>query len=391
MNSKSVIELNGKRYDAVTGVVVTSVAHAPAITAPAAPPKPPVKRTRTIISDVVAVRRHPKSQATLAPASVRLAAKQVKSVTPPKTIGKSTTKSTAVLVNHTVAHKPQAAQTLMRAAVSKPEPGFKKQINVQTSLQHAVPSLIVKKLSASTITPERLERAKTVERSQKITKFDYTNAHHVTPGIAHIPVQAAPDKPASEPVAAPSPQPTNKPLDMFEQALVNATNFVDTKAHRAGFQKKARRHTASLAASTLALFIIGAFAVYQNTPGLQLKFAGMQAGFSTTMPNLKAAGFAYTGVSAHSGKLTLGLSDSNGQKYQLSQTTTNWSSTDMIQSISATDASGYPNYQTVTAGETPIYRFDNTSATWVKNGKWYQVTGTGSLTNDQVKALAQNS
>ena len=194
---------------------------------------------------------------------------------------------------------------------------------------------------------------------------------------------------APAPIPTNNPTPADSPTDIFEHALMNATHYVDVHAHVKHFKKQTKRHLVSMAAGTFALVVIAGFAAYQNTPGLQFKVASIHAGVSTTMPNFKAAGFAYTGVRASDGKLTIGFKDDTG-KYQLTQQTTNLANGDVIQNISATDASGNPNYTTVQAGDTTVYRFANTDATWVYGGTWYTVNGNSPLTDSQVQSLVKS-
>jgi hypothetical protein len=171
---------------------------------------------------------------------------------------------------------------------------------------------------------------------------------------------------------------------------MNASHYVDVQAHHARFRLQSRRHLASMAAGTLALLVIAGFAAYQNTPGLQFKVASMHAGVATRMPNFKAAGFAFNGVKASGDHLTVGFSGVTGN-YQLTQSHTNLSSGDMINTVGATDASGTPDYQTVQAGDTTVYRLSNTSATWVQNGTWYTVSGSSYLSDTQLTSLVRNS
>jgi hypothetical protein len=294
-----------------------------------------------------------------------------------------------VAINHAVAHKPQSSVTLMRGGVKRPLPSVKAQANVQGALAHAVPSAIPVKHAAAAIDTDRLVRAGSVETSPLI-------AHHgkqapKAPAIVPLHVQPVPVKPeGTVPAVAPAPQPNNKPQDIFDHALANAANFLDVKEHRTHFRKQTRRHVANMLAGTAALVVIAGFAAYQNSPGMQLKVASVQAGVATNMPNFKAAGFAYGGAKASNGKLTVGFSNQSG-KFQLTQQNTSWSETDMIQSVSAIDASGKPNYKTIQAGSTTVYRFNNSTATWVSGGKWYSVTGTGALTDGQVESIVTNS
>jgi hypothetical protein len=411
MNTKNVIEVNGKHYDAVSGTLLA---------APAATQTKPVQRRQPDVSRRVPVllakkvtarpvvtplqagravdgvfrtsRRLPTSakalHKTAKPAPTHTA-HPTQVVTHTSTAKPTSAHSIAV---HTKAHHPQTATTLMRRAVRKPDPSLRRQVHVQTALQPQTTSLIVKKSSAHAIEPSRLERAQASSRSEHIGRFQapkHTALNTIPVNVTPIPVRPEPVEPVDG--GAPSPIPTNKPVDMFERAIANATNYVDVKAHTKHYHKKRSQHIASLAAATLALIVIAGFALYQNTPGLQFKYASFQAGVATAMPNVKAAGFAYTGVSSQFGKLTVGLK-TDGNAYQLTQQSTNWTTNDLLQqSPVGTDASGQPAYQTLNAGTTAVVRFSDTSATWIKNGIWYQLSGQQPLSDSQVTSLAKNS
>jgi hypothetical protein len=384
MNSKNFIELNGKRYDASTGTLLADVKPQLAPTAKTirkAAPKTVdgIFRTRTTSAATAGRPSAPvKTHKT-----VIAQAKTPRTTPPGHQIRVTTAKP-----NPTVRHKLQGSHTLMRTSVKKPGPGLKKQIHVQSSLQRAIPAIIAPKTSVYSIEQHRLARSKSTPRSQQISRFAAPRPA-LAVSLSHVPVQPAP-KVTNEPPATPAPQPAHQPLDMFEQAMLGATHFVDLAAHKAHFKKKTRRHLASMTAGAAALLVIAGFAAYQNTPGLQLKVAGFKAGVATAhTPDFKAAGFAYTGVQSSFGRLTIGLNQA-GNDYELIQQNTNWSSDDMIQNISSIDASGEPDYQTLQVGNTPVYRFSNTSATWVKDGTWYQLNG-GPLTAPQIQSLVKSS
>ncbi|MCA9327032.1 hypothetical protein KDA14_00725 [Candidatus Saccharibacteria bacterium] len=292
-------------------------------------------------------------------------------------------------INHTQAHQPQHAQTLMRHAVKKPAPGLKKQLHPTHALAHQQPQAITVKHAVYSVDKARLHRANQVEKSHHVSR--YHGGNEVKPVFTTMPFQAAPqDMPGAEPPAAPPPLPTNKPDDMFEKAIENANHYIDIAARKTHLKKKTRRHAFSMAAGTLALLFIAGFAAYQNTPGLQIKVAGIRAGVATATPNFQATGFAYDGARAQDSKLVIGLSGGNHQ-YQLTEQATNLSSEDMIKHVSATDASGTPNYEVVEAGASTVYRLGEGQATWVKDGIWYQIHGDQGLSDDQLKNLAQNT
>jgi hypothetical protein len=406
MKSQKTIELNGNLYDAVTGKIIGSGnANKPAARSGHNIDGFFRSRSTTVVPaaqkiSVLAAPKHVPAPAHHMPratpnharahqpqSSVRVAMPKTTSVS---AISKPAAHNTHVTVNHAKAHKPQSAVTLMRTAVKRPHPSVRAQANAQGSLAHQVPGLIEVKRAAAAIDTDRLVRASSVETSPMI-------AHHgkqvaqVAVGVAPLQVKPVPVpvKPAGNmPPAIPAPQ-QNPKQNIFDHALANASNFRDVREHRAHFRKQAGRHVASMAAGTLALFVIALFAFFQNSPSLQVKFASVKAGVATNVPNFAAAGFAYNGVHGDSGKVVVGFKDGSGS-YQLSQQATNWSGSEMIQDVSAVDATGQPNYTTVNAAGTTVYRFTNTGATWVSNGKWYSVTGSNVLSNDQVKSIVEN-
>jgi len=413
MKSKTTIEVNGKQYDATTGAVigVASTAavrsghnidgffrarhHAPkpaehetvhvTVATPAAAPAPkPQHQPQRSLNHA---KRHVPASSHRSEAAEKPVPTQHEHAAHHRVSGTS---------NHTRHRATQSSKTLMRNSVSRPQPSFYKQAGTVASLQHDVPHLIVPKSSVVGIDTARLVRAKEVPRSIKISH--HGNPHLVTPTVAPLAVQTAPgSKPGEdEPKAVPAPKPANEPVgkpkdpnDMFEKALMGASHFVDLQAHKLHFKKQARRHVISMASGTLALIVIAGFALYQNTPGLQFKVASVQAGVSTRMPNFQAAGFAYEGAKARDGKLTVGFSKGENT-YQLTQTTTNLTSDEMIDAVGGTTASGHPAYKTLEAGGTTIYRFDNTNATWVADGTWYTVSGNAALSDSQVQSLVKN-
>ncbi len=407
MKSKSIIELNGKRYDAITGKMLSDDDVAAATSSghnidgffkSRTSISPRAQNTDEEVLGVAARTKKPHKPArAINHARAHIPQHSVIAETRPQgTVAKTTPKPVvqraAVSPNHAKAHTVQHSKTLMRSVVQRPQPSFRRQANTQASLQHAVPSLIVPKKLAVIVDDGRLARAQTTARSPHISHHTVAGASlALQPNFTALAVKPEPVKPQEQvPGTAPAPQPNNKPTDIFEHALANAEHYVDLKAHKLHFKNKTRAHVASMAAGALALVVIATFAVYQNTPGLQFKVASIQAGFSTSMPDFKAAGFAYNGVRAQGNKLTVGFSNDSGD-YKLTQQATNLSEDDMIGSIGATDSSGNPTYTAIdTDNDTTVYRFHNTDATWVKDGKWYTLTGTHALSNGEVRTLIQN-
>ncbi len=295
--------------------------------------------------------------------------------------------------NPPAVHPTKPSQTLMRSAVKKPV-AASTPIRVQHEIsvkQAAIP--ITAKPSVTTVSHARLERAKTTVRSEHVSRFNHDQSpDKPAVQLTHVPVRTAPDKPdETDAVAgAPQPKPSNGPEDMFTRAIAAASHHADIKSHTRNYKKTAQRHFASMAIGASALFVIVGFAAYLNTPNLQIRIAGVQAGVSTVSPDFAAAGFIYTGVSASQGKRIVGLkTDEAG--YQLVQQPTNWAGGQMIDEISSVSASGKPNFKTLQFGDQTVYRLNNGNATWVKDGTWYQLNGERAISDTVLRALVQNS
>ncbi len=350
------VQLNGKTYDAISGVMISDI-------------RPPAAVAKT---------------ATVKKAAAKTVVSKPVHVETPST---SSRIHVHAIAKHARGQTQQPSITLMRKAVRKPAPGLKKALNIQAPLAKQAVNVIVEKVAVSSVDTSRQERAKQTEKHTSIQHYGQSTA---TIRAAHVPVKNAPEDPEPEEVAAPAPKPSNGLDELFERAMENATHFVDVTTSKTHFKKKVRMHVASMSAGTLALLLVIGFAAYQNSPGLQLRVAGFQTGVSTANPNFAASGFAYNGVTAKDGKRIIGLKSNTGE-YQLSQQSTNWSGQEMIQQVSSVSASGDPNFTTVTGGGRTIYRFSGNQATWVKHGVWYQVSGTKSLSDSQLESLAQNS
>ncbi|HEY4160747.1 MAG TPA: hypothetical protein VGM08_01670 [Candidatus Saccharimonadales bacterium] len=444
METTATIEVNGKRYDAVTGAVL----------GPASAPQ--LRRTghnidgffrprATAASRHAAVQRQVESSVvkttTRLPASASAALHTKPTMRdvlrPAKAEAKPHQPLTGRAVNHARAHSPQAAaarnitvshtvgkaealtvhrgepnhvrhhvaqhsRTLRRDAVPTPEFSTHNTLRPQSALQHKVPGFIAFKKSAANVDAERLVRAQTAPKSPLVARHHVAVPTGFAPMFAPLAVQPMPSTPPATPAPndpnnpgnggepVPPPQQGNQPLDMFEAAITRANNFVDIKAHTTRYRQKARLHVASMVGGSLALVIIASFIAYQNSPALQLKVAAYRSGVSTGAPDLATAGFTYNGARAGDGKLTLGLKGPRGT-YQLTQTNTNLSDADMIQAVGSTDASGTPVYQTVMAGNTMVYRFNNTNATWVSNGEWYTLSANCPVTDQQIRTIVQHT
>ena len=313
-----------------------------------------------------------------------------KPLTPVNTSPSETTRKTQ-------AHTVKPSQTLMRSAVKKPvivPTNTNNKIRVQTEIKSTTSaSKLTQKISVTSVNHGRLERAQSMVRNDKISRFSKSSVPQVPIRFEHIPIRHAPQtKPESFTTPTSHSRPTNDLAgnDIFSKAIISSRHYVDVKTYATKHRKKAKLHFMSMAIGLVAVVIMVAFAAYLSTPGFQVQIAGIRAGLHSTAPKYQKAGFAFVGVAVQDGRRVIYLKDSLGERYQLAEQVTNWSEQSMLQNVASHKANGTPNYTVRRIGQQNVYRFESGAVSWVKNGTWYNLGGTAALSDNQLKILLQN-
>ncbi len=345
-NTKNIIDINGKRYDAVSGAVIQTIDGFRPAKAPSAPP--------------------------LAPAAVRK-------------------REAHAPAAHMSPHKPQKAATLMRSAVKKPDLRTNKlAAQTPTDVLAKVPAHQIRpKLSHASVNPHRQKRAKRVMQNPAVSR--YGNMSTVDSLAARQPAltplgprtSLAPATIKDNPVR-PISHITKQP-DIFEQAMARATSH--EQVHKPVVRSKKRgRFTTVVSAGLLVLLVIGTFA-YFNAPELNLRLASSRAGFEARMPNYSPAGFSFGNLSYSEGNVTLSYKDGSNEtrRFGITQRVSNWDSEGLLSNFVTSASKAYQTYER--AGRT-VYFYGNNSATWVDSGIWYTIDGRDSLTKNQVLDMA---
>jgi hypothetical protein len=392
--AKNVLELNGKRYDAITGAFLgeTTVATAPAVKTAV---KQPARHSKGRVIDgfirPTTTNAHVTGPAKPKPAAAKPAAlvaqvKKENEQTAAKTEPLKPKQKAAV--NNAKAHQPQKAKTLMRRAVHKPETSIKPAIK-----PHAPAEIAPKSASAIAIKPsvlhideERLERAHSVHKSKGIRHFqpvrpDYTpDAIESTPRptanvVPAIAVTAAP--PRIEPVR-------HKDTDIFEAALARAQSHKELP-HPLKKRKGTHRRLINTMASIAAFLVLGGFIGYLNMPNIQLRIASVQAGFTADMPTFKPDGYALKGGVQRIGNTVSMRFTAGENNYTVTQQPSAWNSQTLIDNtVALSDGS----YKTVQAGGRNVYVYNGSNAVWVDRGVRYDLTANARLTTEDITQLA---
>ena len=365
MGNQSHININGKKYDAATGKMLTPDGVV------SSKPKAAVKpRKNTGVMDGVAPRR-PSSTKTASRASVKHVKKQ-----------------------------PQKSQTLMRAGLKKPKPVAKSARAKQVSS--------IQKSSLGN-TAHREKQVMKIRQSPKIHKYDNVGNSTVVKKSVALTTRPAPEEinlTAHKPqklaavgaTATKHARSTNNssPDKLLDDAVANANSHkqeLNEKPHKTKRKSKILRkygvssRVTSISAAALAVVLLIGFFSVQNVPNLAMKVASTRAGFDASMPVYQPSGFSFNSpINYQSGQVTVSFqSNSDDREYQLVQTSSKWNSDALLSNYIVAENKQYQTF--LDRGRT-LYIYDGSNATWVDNGIWYQVEGESDLTTDQLVRIA---
>ena len=238
---------------------------------------------------------------------------------------------------------------------------------------------------------ERMQRAKQVERSPLVNKFDGPRL---------------PSEPRPEfPIVQPHPEPPENFESTRElpphaithhQALTKlvpaASAAAPTSTHSPSPARPWRPHLglspdASRVGTTIAAVAIMAGYIWvQNYPKLALQNASSQAGLTASLPSYLPSSYTLKNTDTKPGVVTLTFnSPSAGDALKIDQRSTSWDSSSLLDNYVAKAAD---DYATVQGQGLTIYLFNNNQAAWVNHGIWYSIAGAGRLSREQILKIA---
>lgn len=348
----NVITINGKRYDAKTGKLITPANQTAASTSKSTP-----KKQNGAMLDGFS--RRPRT----VPAAHAVHAKTEKSKT----------------LRRDVVRKPTLAKVHSKAVPHKTPGSLKTHVTTAHLPEN----------------PERAARAATVAKSKLISRFGTPSPapavkHHA---VKHLPVAPAPaiTNHHSAPILARS-----TAMNPFESALKNATSHQEparphkkTRRQRVAKALRVSPRTVSFGSFVIAGLLLGGFFVYQNIPNLAVRVAAARSGVSARLPGYKPAGFALNGPIKYSpGKISISYkSTTDNRAFHVTESRSEWNNETLLNNFVAVDRRAYQTYQD---HDKTIYIYDDDSATWVDKGVWYQVEGESSLNSDQLLRIANS-
>lgn len=433
-NSKNIIDINGKQYDAVSGSYLGATASS----------KLSVKATSPGMSIDGFMRTSRGNAASALKPMPNKSARQFqpKYVAGPlqleklKSVVSKSSKSASLDVNQRLSHNPsvsisphapQKATTLMRSAVKKPKIIAESVIKarMRTDILTKIPlQTVVAKMSYNQMNPVRTRHAARMIQSPSVSRY------HTSP-VTAITAPTETNK-LSGTVAKPTPRAnsTTRPLkssvtyadqfrvdspsysnynknsnngllqsnvkpnrlphkpyqpDIFEQALADAKSHEQTYTQIIAPPKKRGLWLRLVGGSLVALLMVGALA-YHSSPDLSLRLASYKSGLHAKMPSAEPSGFSFGYLSYEPGNVVVNyLSPSDSRQFNIKQKASSWDSQALLSNFVSSANSAYKTYQR--AGRT-VYLMNNNTATWVDSGVWYTVDGNSSLSSTQLLDVA---
>lgn len=378
------IQINGKRYDALSGALLNFEDTA----------SPTPARAKSIDGVVGSKSR---------PAVASAAIKPVKAISRPVADPKSPV-ITRTVVQHAKPSRTKPSTTLMRHAVKKPQTSLKSRTKVVHPVKHASHAVVIPKTSLHGINHVRAARAAQYQMSPRVTKF----AHEVSVAIATVKADVqetvtAIDNAIVIPQTYTPSGGTYRPdirrvrvkttqqmatSDIFEQALLRATSHeqepVEPKLSKSRIRSLRRRMVSFSAGAVAVLSLVGFFG-FQQQDTIQFRMAATGVGYSATMPKYQPTGYSLANIKTVNDTLFAKYANADNS-YIISQRPTTWESQTLMNRL--VEERGANSFVTSQADGRTIYMYGRNQAAWVHNGILYQVLGNSALNSTDFTRLA---
>lgn len=371
--STNTVELNGKRYNAITGVFLGNSEHTQS------------KKAKSYAKGHHQGRSMDGFASKSSDVTTTLASKTAQNSTAanskPARSRRRSTDGFAKAANNLIPHRLERSLTLRREAVKSPKFELKRAIKKQLPIEKHNAALhpFVPKPSVSQVDPNRLAHASKVLRSQHIKHF---NPHKPQ---THQPLSAPPAAAMlRQQQANLTPRVEQTEEDMFELAIAQATSH-EQKAPKQRLSMK--RKLANAGAIVIALLVIGSFVAYLNLPAIEVNFASKDVGFNVIMPNYQALGFTFDGpVKTSNGVVAMHFA-SGDSAFTLTQQASDWDNQTLADSL-ATQTDTMPKI--IQSNDHTIYMLHTNQATWVDGGIRYSLSGNANLNTQEITAVADS-
>jgi hypothetical protein len=358
--TNSVIEVNGNRYDAVTGQLLSAGKKIR---------KSTHSSGKKMIDGFVLGAHNTK-------AGLKKTSAVVAAANRPKTVAQG------------LHQPPQRPKTLIRKGLNKPSGGNPKAADITAAARRSTD-------------PAKEMRAKTVTQHSRVNRF----GHFARPQQTTAVVTASPSvrlKKNNQSSDLPPPPPsmiTSISHRKLERLLDEGLMRADAHKHMLNHRKRQKGLLASVgllprwisySVAGFVLVMLAAFLIWQNLPAVAVHVAAAKAHVNASMPSYTPTGFGYVGpLQYEQGAVTLKFQDKvdANQKFLLTQQASNWNSA----SLEANSLPKDTNIQTSEINGTTVYIYgDKSDAKWVNHNVLYSLKNEAQLSSDQVLRIVQS-
>lgn len=345
MRGKNTLVINGKVYDAVTGL-------------PVAAPSPSL---------------------TAQPIAVPVAA-------PMSTQLKPAVRTRAPLHAKQAHHVTKKSATLRRDVLKKPS----QKPQIGSARRKPTPGHVARSEAIQRFAPHP-QPLKTVKAAGSVTpRLDITPVKHSSKSVTTPAIVAQKQSLVSKPTAT-TMKPELSSRALKEQLISERLAKVDTQSAQTPKQRKRlfakQPRLASLLAASLAVMILGGYLTYLNMPGLSVRVAAAQADVAASFPDYNPDGYRFNGPVAYApGQVAIQFKANGGTSgYTITEQKSTWDSQAVYDNIVAKAADD--SYVTNSQQGLTIYTFKGDAA-WVNKGILYTIHGDAPLSNEQLLRIA---
>ena len=380
VKNSSVIEINGNRYDAVTGQLIGVVKR---LTDPLRGPTAGLVIDGFTRKSPTIVRPDKQSKKTMKISTSKDYPKH-----PPL---KVRLKQSAQNIHL----KTQRPKTLMRSGVVKPP---------RTSSSDTIPKPQVR---SATVSPARVTRIQGIAKNQKVRRFKQSlsvAAKKPAKQVASVgEIISAPSTAlvsASRTIAVAPAMPsmiTSVSHHQLERMLDEALTKADSHKQALKEQLNGKRRWQGfkfvprwliITAIVLAL-LAGGFLVWRNVPQVSMRIAAARSHIDASMPNYTPSGFSFAGpINTVSGAVTMHFkaNTNNAKTFAITQEKSGLDSSSLAANITPKDF----QVQTSEVNGSTVYIYGSgNDAVWVNNGVLYTIKDKADLDSNQILKIAQ--
>ncbi|OGL21772.1 hypothetical protein A2707_00245 [Candidatus Saccharibacteria bacterium RIFCSPHIGHO2_01_FULL_45_15] len=215
-----------------------------------------------------------------------------------------------------------------------------------------------------------------------------TKAHAISKAKANIPLPVAPSPRVPQQQHAAKAATVHPTAHTIKETAL-ATAVANTTKHKPVKKQFLKRHprTFSIVTASIALVMLGGYFTYLNMPSLSVRVAAAQAGVNATYPSYQPDGYSLNGVVGYSkGQVSMKFAANGGpQNFTINQTKSSWDSSAVLDNYVSPRAG--VSYIPYTERGLTIYTYDNNAA-WVNGGVLYTIEGNAPLSSEQIRRIA---